>query len=139
MPSVVKMDVPADVKYMRVVSACVTELLAARARSASESTATDTDDIVLAVQELCMNIVDHAYEGRSDGRISLDFTVADDSFTAEFSDDGVPFDPSMVTAPDLEAGQVRGYGLFMMMELLDDVTYTSSDGRNHWRLTKRVS
>ena len=136
MPSVVRMDVPADVKYMRVVSACVTELLAARARDAGESAA--TDDIVLAVQELCMNIVDHAYQGRTDGRISLDFTVADDNFTAEFSDDGTPFDPSMVTAPDLECGQVRGYGLFLMMELLDDVTYTSSDGRNHWRLTKRV-
>jgi serine/threonine-protein kinase RsbW len=136
MPSVVRMDVPADVKYMRVVSACVTELLAARARDVGESAS--TDDIVLAVQELCMNIVDHAYEGRSDGRISLDFTVADDCFTAEFSDDGTPFDASTVTAPDLEAGQVRGYGLFLMMELLDDVTYTSADGRNRWRLTKRV-
>ena len=136
MPSVVRLDLPADVQYMRVVSACVTELLAARARDAGPSAA--TDDIVLAIQELCMNIVDHAYQGRTDGRISLDFTVADDRFTAEFSDDGAPFDPSTVTAPDLECGQVRGYGLFLMMELLDDVTYTSSGGRNHWRLTKRV-
>lgn len=137
MPSVVKMDVPADVKYMRVVSACVTELLAARTRDAGQSPA--TDDIVLAVQELCMNIVDHAYQGRPDGRISLDFTLADDTFVAEFSDDGAPFDPTTVTAPDLECGQVRGYGLFLMMELLDDVTYSSSNGRNHWRLMKRVA
>jgi len=137
MPSVVRIDVPADVKYMRVVSACVTELLAARDRDTGQSSA--TDDIVLAVQELCINIVDHAYQGRLDGRISLDFTLSHDTFVAEFSDDGAPFDPTSVTAPDLESGQVRGYGLFLMMELLDDVTYSSSDGRNHWRLMKRVS
>ena len=137
MPSIVRMDLPADVRYMRVVSACVTELLAARARDAGQPAA--TNDILLAIQEMCMNIVDHAYEGRSDGRISLNLTVAEDSFTAEFSDDGTPFDPSKVTGPDLERGQVRGYGLYLMKELLDDVSYTSSEGRNHWRLMKRVS
>jgi len=136
MPSVVRMDLPADVKYMRVVSACVAELLAVRAGEAAQAAV--TNDILVAIQELCMNIVDHAYEGRTDGRISLALSVGDDSFTAEFSDDGAPFDAASVNRPDLDHGQVRGYGLYLMKELLDDVAYTSCGGRNHWRLTKRV-
>jgi serine/threonine-protein kinase RsbW len=135
MPNVVRLDVPADVRYVRMVSACVGELLAAR----DHGTEADRHDVVLALQEACMNIVDHAYAGRSGGRIALDLTVAPGAFMAELTDRGASFDPDSVPEPDLCNGQVRGYGLFLMRALLDEVTYTSAGGENRWRLVKRFS
>jgi serine/threonine-protein kinase RsbW len=136
MALVVKMELPADVRYLRVVTACVAELLAARKREGTPTEA--SHDILLAVQEACMNIVEHAYEDDADGRFSLALTASDEGFVAEFVDTGRAFDPTAVPDPDLDNGQVHGYGLFLMKSLLDNVTYTSEDGENRWRLVKRL-
>ena len=40
--------------------------------------------------------------------------------------------------PDLDTGQVHGYGLFLVRSLIDDVTYAHSGGENRWELVKRL-
>jgi serine/threonine-protein kinase RsbW len=135
MASVVRMELPADLHHVRVVTACATELLAAR----RPRQVRDEQDILLALQEACMNVIDHAYQGREGGRLGLDFTLDDDAFIAELSDQGASFDPSSVPTPDFGNGQVRGYGLFLMRTLVDELGYSSSNGTNRLRLVKRFA
>jgi hypothetical protein len=86
------------------------------------------------------NIAGHAYEGRTDGwvSVSLAFDAVSRSFSIELLDTGTPFDPSSVAAPDLEALQEGGYGLFLARSLIDDVIYTTKPDGNRWRLVKKL-
>ncbi|MGB1250760.1 MAG: ATP-binding protein [Candidatus Promineifilaceae bacterium] len=93
--------------------------------------------IKLAVHEIVTNVIDHAYEGRDDGKIEFDLTLKRREFVAIVSDQGVPFEPNLVETPDLENGQIRGYGLFLIEQLMNEVTYQSVTNGNRWRLIKR--
>ena len=53
-------------------------------------------------------------------------------------DQGRSFDLANVPQPDLDSAPIRGYGLFLVHELMDDVNYTSNHERNHWRLVKHL-
>ena len=53
-------------------------------------------------------------------------------------DQGRSFDLANVPQPDLDSAPIRGYGLFLVHELMDDVNYTPNHERNHWRLVKHL-
>ena len=97
-------------------------------------------NIQLAADEIFANIAGHAYEGRAAGwvSISLTFDLASRCFSIELHDTGAPFDPSSVPAPDLEALQEGGYGLFLAQALMDDVIYTTKPDGNRWLLIKQL-
>jgi serine/threonine-protein kinase RsbW len=134
----IDLDVPASLKYLNVVGACVTEMIS-RAQGVEELEVV-AYNVQLAVHEICTNVVDHAYEGREGGRIRLTFTMhqAPQRFVAELVDTGSSFDPSVVPDPDLEAGQTSGYGLFLARQLMDSVTYDPGPVGNRWRLEKSL-
>ena len=134
----VRFDLPATHKYLNVLGAAVTALLN-RAEQVQEPEIT-AYNIQLAIQEICANIVDHAYDDRESGRIEVTLAVSDRPFglTVDLRDTGRPFDASKVVTPDLENGQVRGYGLYLMKQLLDEVSYHSEPGHNRWRLVKNL-
>jgi serine/threonine-protein kinase RsbW len=97
-----------------------------------------SNEAQLAVQELCVNIATHAYDGRDDARFDVDLRLAEDVLHAEFRDRGTLFEAGAVRPPDLEHGQEHGYGLFLIRTLVDDVQYASEHGENHWHLVKRL-
>lgn len=125
------LDMPADLALLRIVGASVQALLAEDADDLLRH------DVEMALQEICVNIVVHAYKGCEDARLHLTLSSGDGELVAELSDGGQPFDPSSAPQPNLAEGQVHGYGMFMVHQLLDEVTYNRRDDRNHWRLTKR--
>ncbi|MEM8532928.1 MAG: ATP-binding protein [Chloroflexota bacterium] len=98
-------------------------------------------NIRLALHEVCTNIVDHAYKDVPEGQIRLTLTFKADTacFVAETCDTGRAFDPSQVPQPDLSEPWVRGYGLFLVHSLMDEVSYTCLPEGNHWRLVKHVA
>ena len=133
----VQLDLPASYKYLNMIAPCITEMLS-RVEDIQ-----DRDSLIygmqLAVQEVCTNIVDHAYGNQPGHRLAVVITLdeAHRRVVAEFRDSGASFDPSSVHAPDLVEGQVRGYGLFLIRQLVDDFGYTPLAGGNLWRLEKR--
>ncbi len=135
-PHTVRLDVPATTRYLPIVGACIGELLA-RVEGLDDGEAL-TYNVQLAVQEICVNIVKHAYDGQNDGRIALVLTVAAPPLRliVECHDGGRPFDPAGVPLPDLEHGQINGYGLFLVHHLMDTVTYDPCPEHNRWRLVK---
>jgi serine/threonine-protein kinase RsbW len=131
-PERIVLDLPADLRYLHLVGASVQELLGHDA-----ATHVLRHEIETALHEVCVNIVIHAYEGAAPGRLDVELSRSETELVAMLRDRGRPFDTSALKPPDLENGQVHGYGMFMARELLDEVSYTRTDGVNHWRLTKR--
>ena len=99
-----------------------------------------TYNIRLAVQELCTNIVSHAYAGQ-EGSITLKFTLYSDpaQVVITASDKATnTFDRGSWQAPNLDDPQVHGLGLWLIEELMDEVSYQPCAGDNRWRLVKRL-
>lgn len=132
----VYLDLPASYQYLPMLSACITEMLA-RVPGIPEPQIT-AYNVQLAAHEICTNIVAHAYGERPDRRIQITLSVRQSPhcFEIELCDGGRPFDPTQVADPDLEAGQVHGYGLFLARSLLDVVEYVHGPAGNRWRLVK---
>jgi serine/threonine-protein kinase RsbW len=134
----VRLELPATHKYLHLLGSCIEGVLA-RIEGLADLT-TITYNVQLAAHEICTNIVDHAYEGRGDGRIQTSLTIEDAGhrIVIDLWDQGNSFEPGAVPEPILGEPQVHGYGLFLAEQLLDTVQYEAHPGGNHWQLTKRL-
>lgn len=96
-------------------------------------------NIQLATDEAASNIIEHAYEGVSDGLLEISCGVKGSSIKIILVDHGASFDPSDVPAPDLKADlserKIGGLGIFLMRKLMDDVQYEAEPGKNRNTLT----
>ncbi|MFN8412033.1 MAG: SpoIIE family protein phosphatase [Anaerolineales bacterium] len=94
----------------------------------------------LAMQELLVNLVDHAYEGDAQKEIKVAIDCDGHRVLIETEDTGIPANvnlnhTSMPAPTDLAEG---GYGMALIQMLMDDVTCETSQGKNVWRLTKKL-
>lgn len=135
-PNVIQLELPATYTYLNVLGTCLSEVIA-RVDDLTDSS-TIAYNIQLAVHEACTNIIDHAYGGPCGERIGIAMTVQPSprQLIVELHDTGRSFDPDQVPQPTLDDVQVHGYGLFLMRELMDEVTYAPQPGNNRWRLVK---
>ena len=80
-----------------------------------------------AVDEACSNIIEHSYGGENRGEIVCTCTVDQEGLTVVLQDEGKPFDPSKVKAPNLKAGlkerDSHGLGLHFIYEWMDRVVF----------------
>jgi len=134
----IRLDLPAAYQYLGVLSACLVELLT-HVEGLSEREDV-TSNVQLAVQEICTNIVEHAYAGQPGGRIASTLFLAPELrlLIVDLLDAGRSFDPEKVTTPNLAEAHEGGYGLLLARSVMDEVTYSREDDRNHWRLVKRL-
>jgi serine/threonine-protein kinase RsbW len=69
-------------------------------------------------------------------------TLVDDGVTLTVEDDGPPFDPLSLPAPDLSASldgrPVGGLGVFLVRKVMDAVRYQRREASNLLTLSKRV-
>jgi serine/threonine-protein kinase RsbW len=137
-PDIIRLDLPATHTYLNVLDACLEALLARVTEMESQPDLAHA--VLLAVHEACTNIVDHAYAGMQPARVVVTMRVEVEPrrLVFELQDTGRSFDLATIPEPDLAEGQIRGYGLFLMRQILDDVDYTALPDGNHWRLTKRL-
>ncbi len=140
------LDLPAGIEYLHLPGACLGALF-----EGNEALCGRQDlayGLQLAIYEICANIAQHGYgicdENASDPevtRIRVVFTVAQEPLRLEIDlyDTGCAFDITQVPEPDLAEPQARGYGLYLIRQLVDEVVYEAKDAgirENHWRLTK---
>ncbi|MCB0062314.1 MAG: ATP-binding protein [Caldilineaceae bacterium] len=144
---IIRIDVPAKFRYLNMIGSSIRAILE---RIDEFSIAPETIyNLQLAVHEVCNNIIEHAY-GHEQGQIQIVVTIEweEQRFLIDLYDTGTAFDPTSVADPDLSKPQVKGYGLFLARQLLDDLRYettndeTTNDettnAQNHWRLVKRL-
>jgi serine/threonine-protein kinase RsbW len=87
----------------------------------------------LAVEEAVANICDYAYEVPP-GEFTVRMRPEASRFVVEIVDEGVPFDPLDVAAPDLRAGvadrPIGGLGILLVRRLMDEVSYRRDGTHN---------
>ena len=98
--------------------------------------------IEVAIEEILVNIVSYAGLSDADG-VEVRCEVLDDPLrvVVQFLDGGVPFDPLAKADPDTspEALQERegGLGIFMVKQMMDDVSYAYENGKNTLTILKK--
>jgi serine phosphatase RsbU (regulator of sigma subunit)/anti-sigma regulatory factor (Ser/Thr protein kinase) len=93
--------------------------------------------IELALQEICVNIVQHAYQ-HIPGRITLGIGSSSGSVDVTITDNGAPFDPAEISEPDPANPTIRGYGLMITRQLTSSLSYRQSPTGNQWDLSFSV-
>ena len=95
----------------------------------------DIYNIQLATDEAASNIIEHAYEGVSDGILELSCGMLDDTIKIVLTDHGEPFDPGSIPMPDLKADlterKIGGLGIFLMRKLMDEVHYEPREDKSN--------
>lgn len=130
------LDLPANYTYLPLLSACIAEMIG------QAGDLPNAEMLVyqaqLAAHELYANIVNHAYQRDDSQRIGVRLTLEWNprSLIIEMRDRGCSFDPASVPDPDLDQVRENGYGLFLIRNLIDDVTYEVRQDENLWRLVK---
>jgi serine/threonine-protein kinase RsbW len=139
-PEVIRLDLPARYTYLHILSDCIADML--RQIDGVEDHEMLTYNMQLAAHEACTNIVGHAYAGTDGGDeriiIALSLFLQPRRLQIELRDTGRAFDPDVVPSPSLDQAQVHGYGLFLMRNLMDTVTYQAQAGDNYWCLVKNL-
>jgi len=85
------------------------------------------DDVESAVGEALANAVEH---GNSDSGFAVTATYDDARLVIEVKDQGSGFDAEQALkseAPDAEGA--RGFGIFLMRQLMDEIAYTDCGSR----------
>ena len=96
-------------------------------------------DLQLAIEEACINVIEHAYGGAG-GAYSLELVVCGPDLAITLVDHGRPFNPEEITTPDLdvplEERRIGGLGLYLMKQLMDDVYFSFTEHSNLLRMIK---
>jgi serine/threonine-protein kinase RsbW len=102
------------------------------------------ENIILAVDEACTNIIRHAYKSYPDGDLIIKVKFSQSKFFVSIIDYGKSFEPETIPDPDLQRyyrqRKVGGLGMYLMKTLMDDVKYISIPGKyNEVLLSKNIS
>lgn len=88
----------------------------------------------LVLEELVVNVVNYAYGEGGDGPLDITVENRDDAIVITLTDQGVPFNPLEQEAPDTdlppEDRPIGGLGIFLVREMMDNVSYRYEDGHN---------
>ena len=103
--------------------------------------AKDIYSIQLATDEAASNIIEHAYDGRPNGKFEVTCDFQSGRLVITLLDHGKVFDPSQVEEPDLKADlsdrKIGGLGIYLMRNLMDEVHYETTQAGNFLTMVKR--
>ncbi len=87
--------------------------------------------ISLAVDEALCNVINHGYERRPDGRITVSVWAIDENpagVKVIIEDRAKQVDPALIRSRDLDDIRPGGLGVYIIREIMDEVTYEKRDG-----------
>lgn len=97
-------------------------------------------DLIIAVNEACMNIMEHAYKGDRSGEIVLEINNNGDAIEVVLTDFAAPIDFEQIQPRDLDDLRPGGLGTFFIKETMDECAYAHLHDRagNVLRMVKRI-
>lgn len=100
-----------------------------------------TDAVVLAVNEACMNIMQHAYAMDPKGRIDVVISKENDAMVFRLRDYAKSTDTGRVQSRDLDDIRPGGLGVHFIRSLMDECGFLEvpDGGGNLFEMKKRIS
>ena len=98
------------------------------------------DEMVIALNEACMNIIEHAYKGKK-GVIQINIKKNTNQWCFELTDFAPPVDIKSIRAKDLAEVRPGGLGVNFLYQIMDSVKYENISGEqtgNRLLLTKEI-
>jgi serine/threonine-protein kinase RsbW len=121
--------VPSHPKYLSVVRA-----VTARMGHLHEMTETVIDEVKLAVDEACSNVIKHAYMGKTSRKITLRYTIKRGAFTVNIDDNGIKSAMEQMKGRSLDDVKPGGLGVHFIRRVFDVVELDDRKQRGN-RLT----
>lgn len=89
--------------------------------------------IQLAIEEVFVNIAHYAYEEET-GMAEVSVSIEENEVIISFEDSGRKFNPLENETPDISLGieekNIGGLGIFLTLQIMDNVEYEYSNGKN---------
>ena len=96
----------------------------------------------LALEEAFVNVVDYAYPGKNGMPVQLNMDGKGETLIFTLIDEGEPFDPTTLEAPDTslpaEERPIGGLGVFLVKQIMDEVRYERQGTRNILTMTYTI-
>jgi serine/threonine-protein kinase RsbW len=110
----VTITIPSHPKYLSIVR-CVTGKLA----QIYEITEPLTEDMKLAVDEACANVIKHAYRGDRTKKIVLKYKITKKSFNVIIEDSGIKSQTDLIKGRSLDDIRPGGLGIHFIKRVFD--------------------
>jgi serine/threonine-protein kinase RsbW len=103
----------------------------------------EVNQVVLAVDEICSNMIIHSHQCNEDDFIELNIRNQKEGIVFEIIDKSEElFDLSRYKTPSIaeivQQGKKGGVGLMLVKKIMDDVEVSNENSRNVWRLYKKL-
>ena len=98
------------------------------------------EQLVIAVNEACMNVIQHAYQGIGTGEIILEIHHTGPQIRFRLVDFAAPIDLEKVKSRDLEDIRPGGLGVHFISEIMDDfkIGHLDGGGGNYLEMKKSI-
>jgi serine phosphatase RsbU (regulator of sigma subunit)/anti-sigma regulatory factor (Ser/Thr protein kinase) len=93
------------------------------------------EQLKTAVAEAAMNAIEHGNQGRDDLSVEIEVEAANGVLAVRITDEGLGGPVGELEAPDLDAKlaglqKPRGWGLFLIENMVDEIRVSDADGRH---------
>ena len=130
-------QVPCSTNRLKEVRSFVNEVL-----HGYEFSEVDINRMVLAVDEVCSNLIIHSNNCNPDEQIELRIRVDQEGIVFEIKDQGLAFKPEAYNEPSLrEVIRKRkkgGAGLMLVKRIMDEIEFRTENSHNVCRLYKKI-
>lgn len=96
----------------------------------------------LAIDEALANSINYAYPEGTEGSIILEAETEGNMLVLRLMDYGTPFDPTLQgdvdTTLSVEQRPIGGLGIFLIKQMMDDVTYVRQEEKNILTMKKLI-
>jgi sigma-B regulation protein RsbU (phosphoserine phosphatase) len=119
---------------------CLVRVLVKRVAENAGCSDSLTERLVVAVNEACMNVIQHAYKGEETGEMVLEILNKDSQLIFRLKDFARPVDPESIRPRALEDVRPGGLGVHFIREIMDDwhLRHLEEGAGNILEMTKKI-
>ncbi|MGD0282444.1 MAG: ATP-binding protein [Dissulfurispiraceae bacterium] len=126
MKNSVVITVPSHPQYLSVIRAVTAQMCVLSGMSDSS-----VEEVKVAVDEACSNVMKYAYRGNTDRHIVIQYRIIRDSFEVVIEDSGLKARPEAIEGRDLDDIRPGGLGVHLIKRAFDTMAFDKRKKRGN--------